>query len=196
MKARVFVLAAGFAAAVFSAALVAPASVSAGSHTGCGNHSNLCRGENVSAVIEDGCIVFTDKESGETVEITEQAKLVVNGQSVRLNRGQRALVEEYHATLVDIVEEAKSIGAQGAKVGLHGAGLGLKAAIGVLMLLSPSYDSNDLEKDLEGNEEELERVASKLERRAERLEESVGKLERLHEDLRDNVHELDDLGWF
>lgn len=191
MKARDVIL-----AAIFAAVLFVPAGLTAEVHMRCDDDDNLFRGDDVSVDFEDGSIIFTDQESNETVEITERADLVVNGQVVRLSRGQRALVKDYYVTFDAIVEDAKSIGLQGAKVGARGAALGLKAAVGVLLLLSPNYDGDDLEKDLEEDQEKLERVASKLEKRAERLEKRADKLERLHEGLRDNIDELNELGWF
>ncbi len=191
MKTRVVIL-----AAIFAAVLFVPASLPAEVHMRCDDDDNLFRSDDVSVEFEDASVIFTDKQSDETAEITERAELVVNGRSVRLSRGERALVKDYYATLDAIVEDAKSIGLQGAKVGARGAALGLKAAVGVLLLLSPSYDGNDLEQDLEEDQQKLERTASKLEKRAERLEKRADKLERLHQDLRDNIHELDELGWF
>ncbi|MBN1504089.1 MAG: hypothetical protein JW952_03405 [Candidatus Eisenbacteria bacterium] len=191
MNARILIL-----ATVFAAALLVPASVPADIHIRNDDDHGLCRGDDVSIDFDDDSIVFTDEESEETVEITQRGDLFINGKGVRLSRSDRGLAKDYYATLDAIVEEAKSIGLQGAKVGVKGAALGLKAAVGVLLLLSPSYDTDDLEEDLEEDEEELERVASKLERRAERLERRADKLERMHEDLRDRIDALDELGWF
>jgi hypothetical protein len=191
MKASAVILAAVFAAATF-----VPAGLPAEARVRCGDDNGLFRGDDVSVELEDGSFVFTDEETEETVEINARAELIVNGRTVKLSRAQRALVEDYYETLDAIIEDAKSIGLQGAKVGVKGAAIGLKAAVGVLRLLSPDYDGDDLEEDLREDEEKLERSASKLERRAERLEKLADKLERLHADLRDNVHELNELGWF
>ena len=191
MKERVVIL-----AAVFAAVLFVPANLPAEIHMRCDDDDKMFRSDDVSVEFEDGSIIFTDKESDETVEITERAELVVNGRGVHLSRGERALVKDYYATLDAIVEDAASIGLQGAKVGVKGAALGLKAAVGVLLLLSPGYDGDDLEQDLEEDQEKLARTASKLEKRAERLEKRADKLERLHEDLRGKIDELNELGWF
>ncbi len=180
---------------LFAAAICAPLSSSAEVQVRC-NEDRLFRGDDVSVEFEDGSIIFTDKESDETVEITERAELFVNDRAVTLSPSERELVRDYYATFNGIVEDAKSVGIEGAKLGVKGAGLGLKAAIGVLRLLSPDYDSDDLEEDLERKEEKLERAASRLEKRAERLEKHAGRLERLHEDLRDKVNELNELDWF
>lgn len=157
---------------------------------------DLFRDDNVSVEIEDGTLIFTHDNDDETVEITEEYELIVNGRSVHLDAEQRRLVREYYDSFESLIEEAKEIGLQGAKIGVQGAKLGLVAVVGVLKLLSPDYDESDLEADLEIKGEKIERVAAKLEKRANRLEHRAKKLERQHERLREEIEELDELGWF
>ena len=184
-------------AALLVAFACPPAQVSAHRHvcTSGDDGHNLCRDDDVELNIRDGSIIFTS-EDNETVEITDEYELIVNSKAVSLNDSQRRLVEKYYDSFQYIIEEAKEIGLQGAKIGVHAATLGMTAAIGVLRLLSPDYDSEDLDRDLNRKSEKIERVAEKLEKRAEKIERQANKLEDLHASLRDEIDELDDLGWF
>jgi len=156
---------------------------------------DLFRDDNVSVDIDDGSLVFTHDDD-ETVEITEGHDLIVNGDRVRLSPRQQRLVEEYYVSFRAVINEAKAIGLEGAKIGAQGAVLGVAAVVGVLRLLSPDYDENDLEADLEHKGEKIERISAKIEKRADKLERKAKKLEHRHERLRDGVEELDELGWF
>jgi ribosome-associated translation inhibitor RaiA len=181
---------------VLAATLLAPSGLAAHVRFHCDSSDGLFRDNDVSVEIEKGSIIFSHDDGDETVEITEDAELIVNGKRVNLDRRERELVEEYYATFNDIMNEAKSIGIQGAKVGVKGAAIGIKAALGVIMTLSADCDREDLEESLEKEGEKLERAAKKLEKRAKRLEKRVESLERLHGKLRREVDELDELGWF
>jgi hypothetical protein len=158
--------------------------------------SNLFRGDNVDIDIDDGSIVFTHQDDDETVEIAEDGRLIVNGNPVRLARDQRKLVEEYYETFDGIMEEAKHIGIEGAKIGVNGAKLGIAAAVGALLALGDDRDMEDLEIELDHKSEKIEHMADRLEKRAEKLEAKAARLEDLHGDLRNEIDELDDLGWF
>jgi len=158
--------------------------------------SNLFRGDNVGVDIDEGSIVFTHQDDDETVEITEDGGLVVNGKPVHLARDQRKLVEEYYETFDGIMEEAKHIGLEGAKIGVNGAKLGIAAAVGALLALGDDRDMEDLEIELDHKSEKIERMADRLEKRAAKLEAEAERLENLHGDLRNEIDELDDLGWF
>jgi len=158
--------------------------------------SNLFRGDNVDVDIDEGSIVFTHEDDDETVKITEDGGLIVNGTPVRLARDQRKLVEDYYETFDGIVEEAKLIGLEGAKIGVKGAKLGLSAVVGALLLIADDRDAEDLEIELDRKGERIERMADRLEKRAKKLEARAERLEDLHGDLRNEIDELDDLGWF
>ena len=157
---------------------------------------NLFRDGNVAVDFDDGSIVFTHEDDNETVEITEKGDLVVNGSPVRLALDERKLVEEYYETFDGIVEEAKQISLEGAKIGVKGAKLGISAVVGTLMLIADDRDAEDLEIELERKGDKIERMADRLERRAKKLEARAERLEGMHDDLRSEIHELDDLVWF
>jgi len=194
MKTFVIVCVLAFAAVAFM-----PPSVSA--HKGvtvrhdCGD-SDLFRDDNVDVDIDDSSIVFTHEKDDETVEITEDGGLKVNGRPVHLARDQRKLVEEYYETFDGVIEEAKQIGLEGARIGVKGAKLGLSAVVGALLLITDDKDAQDLEIELDRKGEKIERMAERLEKRAKKLEAKAERLENLHDDLRSEIDELDDLGWF
>ncbi len=153
--------------------------------------------EDMSFDLEDGSIIMT--RSGrrvETVEVTENYELYVNGDRVKLDTDQQKLVQEFYYQGMEIVEYAKELGWEGARIGVSGAKLGLKAVGNVFRLLFTGYDTDDFER-------EMERAAAKIEARAERLEEKAEKVEDMVEDLEDTAWEMDrkipelrELDWF
>jgi hypothetical protein len=183
----------------FAAAMFMPSSASAHKNItirqDCQN-DNLFRDDNVDLDIENGSIVFTHEDDDETVKITEDGGLVVNGNPVHLARDQRKLVEDYYEAFDGVMDEAKHIGLEGAKIGVKGAKLGISAVVGALLLISDDRDSEDLEIELDRKGEKIERMAERLEKRAERLEARAKHLEYLHDNLRSGIDELGNLGWF
>lgn len=193
MKPFVMLCVLGLAAAMAFVPVEAVAHRTIHVHNDCDD--NLFRDDNVDVDIEDGVITFTHEED-ETVEITENGDLSVNGESVRLSLSQRELVQKYYDTFDAIMEEAKLIAAEGAKIGVKGAGLGLHALVGALAALGDEKDLEDLEEELDHRGEKIERMAAHLEKRANRLEAKADRLEELHLELRDRIDALDDTGWF
>jgi flagellar capping protein FliD len=160
------------------------------------HNDDLFRGDNVNVDIDDGSIVFTHQNDNETVEITENGDLIVNGSPVRLARDERKLVEDYYETFDGIINEAKEIGLEGAKIGVKGATLGISAAISALVHLADGRDADDVQIEVDRKSERIERMADRLEKRADRLEAKTNRLEEMHNSLRSTIDELDDLGWF
>ncbi|MGD1048410.1 MAG: DUF2884 family protein [Candidatus Krumholzibacteriaceae bacterium] len=162
-----------------------------------GNQENiLFRSEDVSVELEGGSILYSHAHNESTVEITQAHELIVDGRAVRLNRTQQRLVEDYYDTFQSIVDQGKEIGIEAAKVGAEGARLGLAAAAGALKLLSSDYDSDDLDRDMGCKKARLEHKAERLEERAARLKRDAHDLRDMHEQLRCDIKELNDLGWF
>jgi len=157
------------------------------------NHSHL---NGVDIDFEDGSIIFTDSEYGETVEITEEYELYVNDRLVELDENQQELVKEYYVLCDEIVEEAKEIGWEGAKIGVSGAKLGLKALGGLFKVIFTSYDSDDLERDMERAADKLEARAKVLERKARVIEDKAEDLEELADEMSTEIPEIGDLDWF
>jgi hypothetical protein len=149
--------------------------------------------------VDDGSVIITHKERGEprsTVEITEDHELFVDDEQVKLNPEQKILVGQFHDECYEMLDYAKDIGIEGAKIGLEGARLGVEAVACVFKLLSPSYDSDDLEDEMEHKASRIEDRASVLEEKAEVIEDMADDLEDLADDMRDKIPALDDLYWF
>ena len=148
--------------------------------------------------LEDGTLVITyeDRRDYSTVEITEEYELYIDGQHIKTDKDQKKLLGEYYELVVGFEDAIIDIGKEGARIGISGAALGLKAVGGVFRLLSPHYDSDDLERDLEREAEKIEKKAEKLERQAEKIEDMVDELDDIAWELTRQVTELDDLGWF
>ena len=155
--------------------------------------------------IEDVCIrvrhesVFIypdyDRWEGE-VEITEDYELYIDGKKTRLSRDEKEMVREYYHLADDIIETAHRIGWEGAKVGVQGAAIGLKAIVNVVKLISPNYTTEDLEEDMDREAEKIEAKAEVLEERAEVIDEIAEDLEDLHIEMKREIRELRNLRWF
>lgn len=185
--------------AVALATLVFTAPLACAHRHGCEreNHgNNLFRSEDVSVELEGGSILYSHAHGESTVEITHACELIVDGRAVRLNRTQQRLVEDYYDTFQCIVGEGKEIGIEAAKIGADGARLGIAAAAGAFKLLSSDYDSDDLDRDIGCKKARIEQKAARLEERAARLKRDAHNLQDMHEQLRCDIKELNDLGWF
>ena len=154
--------------------------------------------ESTSFDLDHGTVVITHRQDRhrDVVEIGEDSTLVINGEHITLNDRQKELVGEFHEDCMDIYDAAKKVGWEGAKVGVEGAKLGLKAVGCVFKLLSPDYDSDDMEEELEREAAKIEAKADVLELHANRIEEMADELEDLTVDMRRAIPELDALGWF
>ncbi len=152
--------------------------------------------DDINWEIKHGSVILTNRKDDTRVEITDDYQLFVNDELVRTNKEQTALLKEYHETTMDVIDEAKEIGVEGAKIGVSGAALGLKAVSCVVKLLSPNYDSDDLERDMEFESDKIEQRASKLEERAEKLEDKADRLDDIADKLDEKIPELAALGWF
>jgi len=155
--------------------------------------------DDISFDLDDGTLIITHERRDRdrsTVEFTEDYRLFIDGDQIDLNDEQQALVKEFYDQSMDIVDYAKEIGWEGARVGLEGAKLGLKAVGCLFKLLSPNYDSDDMEDEIERAAEKIEIKAERLEEKAEFIEELVEDLEYIADDLRDKIPELDRLRWF
>jgi len=160
------------------------------------NHDEFFRSDDVEVSLDDGSITFTEEETDETVRITEEYELIVDGRTVHLDHNQQRLVEKYYDRFSDLTEDAIELGKDAAKIGVDGAKLGVHALIGALKLLSSDYDSDDLEVDLDLKGDKIERMAERIEKRGARLEKKAESLKRLHGQLRHEIRELDELEWF
>ena len=185
---------------IFLAVLLAASFIVQDAHAGknCKRYNRHINGiEDIDFDVEDGSLFIESEEyEDEYVEITEDYKLYVNGRRVKLDGDHQKLVEEYYEQFFEITDYAKKIGLEGAKIGVHGAKIGLLAMAGVCKLMLENYDSDDLERDLEREARKLEIKAEKLEKKAELIEDMADNLEYLHEEMRDEIPALGNLGWF
>jgi hypothetical protein len=153
--------------------------------------------DGVKYEIEDGSLFISHRgHRHDRVEITEDGRLYINDESIKLDREQQRLVANYYDLTMDIVSQAKDLGHEGARVGIEGAKLGLKAVGGVFKMMFTSYDGDDLDQDMEWEAERLERKAERLEKKAEEIEELAEELEWTVEEMRESIPELGELGWF
>ena len=140
-------------------------------------------------------ITSRDWDEG-VVEITEEYELYVDDEFIKLTEYQQELTESYYEMVMQILDDARHIGLKGAKMGVSGAKIGLMAVVGVVKLLSPDYDEEDLERELEEEAEKLEAEAEVLEEEAELIEEIAAELEEVHYELRNEIDSLRKLDWF
>ncbi len=143
-----------------------------------------------------GSVILTNRDEDTRVEITDEYQLFINDRRIPTNDEQTALLKDYHTTAGEVVTEAKKIGIEGAKIGISGAALGLKAVGCMFKLLSPNYDSDDLERDMDYESGKIELKASELEEKAKVLEKKADRLDELADEMNQEIPELGELGWF
>ncbi len=153
--------------------------------------------ENLEIDIDDDILILTCQNDDDLwIEITPDGDLSISDHPVYLDRHQQKLMAEYYDQFMDIIEQAKLIGKEGAKIGVKGAKIGILAAGAVIKMLVTDYDSEDLEEEMEEEAEELEARAEDLEEMAEELEEQAEDFEELHYTVKSEIKELDELDWF
>lgn len=130
------------------------------------------------------------------VEITEKYDLFVNGDKIKLNDEQQVLVKKFYDQSMQIVNIAKEMGLEGARIGAEGAKLGIKAIGGLIKMLLTDYDEEDLDYYLEAESEKIEERAELLEEQAEELEDLADELEYLAEEMIEEIPELEELDWY
>ena len=158
--------------------------------------NDLTRDGDVDIHFEDDAILFTENDRDETVKITADCELYINGEQVRLKMSERKLVCAYYRKFDRIIDEAREIGLEGARVGAAGTKIAVKALGRALAAIAGDGDLEKMEDELDDMEDEIEEEAEKLEKRADKLEEEAEELEELHGDLRERIEELDRLEWF
>jgi hypothetical protein len=153
--------------------------------------------DHIAIAVDHGDVLIYDKNNDEEmVEITEDNRLYVRDREVATNAEQQALTREYRDRVIEIKRDVKKIAGEGARIGVDGAKIGLKAVVGVFKLISPDYDSEDLDRDLNRESEKIDAKAEKLEARAHEVDKKVDELEVLHARMRTAIPELEKLEWF
>ena len=160
-------------------------------------NDKICRLYNIDIKTDNGSIFLTNHDSDYyTVEITEEYNLYIDGEQIETNAHQKELLKECYLLTYEISNDAKAIGYEGLKIGIKGLKLGIRAIAGVFRLMSPTYDADDLERDMEFEASKLEKEAEHIEKRAETLEEKANDLESIAEELYNEIPELQALDWF
>lgn len=134
--------------------------------------------------------------SDDNVAITPAGGLTINGDTVPLDRGERRLVQDFYGRYVRIEEEAVTLGAAGAKLGVAGAALAARALAGVVRLSRDDYDEEDLEREMESEAARMEMKGADLEKRGEAIESLVDDLRGTVTEMRGKIPELGALDWF
>jgi hypothetical protein len=147
----------------------------------------------LSIEFDEDVLVMEFHDEDVLVEIMPDYDLYVDSDPIDLSEEQQVLVEEYYDLMTELVWEAQRIGYEGAKIGMAGAAIGVESVAGVLRMFFTSYDSDDLERDVERKASRLEEQAEKLERRAEELEEMAEDLEDLWDEMCDEIPALEGL---
>ncbi len=141
-------------------------------------------------------LIISNDRRGDEVKITEDHNLYINGDKVELDSEQREVVGDFYEKTMHLTEQARIVGKEGARVGLKGARLGLSAIFKIIHLLSPDYDSDDMEREMDAEASLIEDQANDLGRYAEDLEDSAEEVQDLADRMCDKIPEIDRLGWF
>ena len=147
--------------------------------------------------VRHGDVIVRTRDADEgRVVITRDNELFVNGEKVALNASLQIKVEQYHGLVVRCMKDVKHLAIEGAKMGISGAAIGVKAVAGVFHMILPKYGPDEFERDMDIESAKIEAKAEKLEAKADLLDEMLDDIEEIHDTLRESVPELDALGWF
>jgi hypothetical protein len=150
-----------------------------------------CVGKYNIRIRDDDVILKPRHRRHPKVRITGDYRLYVDGDLVETNDEQKELLRDFHGLAMDMHREACKIGIEGAKIGAAGAKIGVDAIAGLFKLLSPHYDSDDLERELEAKADKIEARANELEAKADKIEQMADELEDLESELRDKIPEIE-----
>ena len=141
-------------------------------------------------------VITCDYDDYDIVEINASYEMYVNDKQIELDAEEQKLVKEFYDETRDIQRTVKRVAAEGAKLGLKGAKLGLQAIGGLFKAALTSYTTDDLERDMEWAAKRLEDEAEDLERMARRIEKRVDNLEEIGLELTDRIPELQEIECF
>ena len=158
------------------------------------HHNDFLDG--VDLDIDHHSIVLTNEEYDDNViEITRDYELYINDDRIDLDPKQEELVHAFYDQTFELIDTAKAIGLEGARIGMAGAKVGINALVGLVKLLSPNYDTDDLEADIDRQAAKIEARADELEARAEQVEDMADDVEKSFDRMMDDIPALRDLGW-
>ena len=158
---------------------------------------HLSHGESMESDWDgDTLVLKAPAGSDDRVAITPAGGLTINGDTVPLDRGERRLVQDFYGGYVRIEEEAATLGAAGAKLGVAGAALAARALARVVRLSRDDYDEEDLEREMDAEAARMESKGADLEKRGEAIASLVDDLRATVAELRGRIPELGALDWF
>jgi len=158
------------------------------------HHSDFLDG--VDLDIRHHTIILTNDEyDNDVVEITRDYELYINDDRIDLDAKQDKLVHAFYDLTFEMMDSAKAIGLEGARVGMAGAKVGLNAVLGLVKLLSPNYDTDDLEADIDREASKIEARAEELEDRADQIEDMAYDVEDSFDRMMDGIPALRELRW-
>jgi hypothetical protein len=124
------------------------------------------------------------------VVINEDYELSIRGKDIALDDNQRETVKEFYDLAIESDKCVREIAWEGARIGIEGAKIGVKAVGGVLKVIFTDYDEDEFEEYIDREGEKLDARGEELEEKAEKLEEMVNELEELYYDMEDQIPEL------
>ncbi len=188
---------AGLLATLFIFSAVFAADPDVGENWEFGNYK-YCVYDNIEMQIDNNDVVITSSHSryDDEVRITGNYKLFINDELIETDDGQKKSLKKFHALAIELNDEAKDIGMEGAKIGVKGARIGTKAVAGVMKMLFLNFDEDEFEENMESESDEIEEMAAELEERAEELEEMADNLKDMQDDLSREIREIHELKWF
>ncbi|BFN37267.1 hypothetical protein [Fidelibacter multiformis] len=140
--------------------------------------------------------IYSETRTQEDVKIYKNGKLLINDQEIKLNPYEINLVTEYYDLCDSMEKEIEILVDKASDIGKEAGKIGIAAAAGVLRMLSPFYDAEDFEEDIEVKSSDIEAQADELEKYADRIKELSHDLEKNHNRLKMRVDALYRLSWF
>jgi len=153
--------------------------------------------QDIDVDIDNDNIVLTCSYDNEQwVEITPDCELYVNGSRISLTRHQEHLLDDYYDCFMEIIDQSREIGIEGAKIGIKGVKVSLVAVRCLLKMALTEYDTDTFEKEIEEESDRINEQAEELNEMAEELEKSAKEFEILHVALKRQINVLNQLVWF
>lgn len=144
----------------------------------------------------DRLMLVSRSDADLLVEITRQNELYINGKNIPLTDEERIVVASYYNSYEELIDNACRMARNGIELGASGVHAGLKALSGAFSVFVEDMDEVQFEVVMEDEAERLEEVAEALEENAHDLEILAADIEVLHEELKEEIPELDQLEWF
>ena len=114
--------------------------------------------DNIDVDIDGGDILMIEKgRDRNKVVITKDHQLIINGKKVKLDDDQQKKVIKFHDLTFALIDYAKEVGIEGAKIGVAGAAVGLEAVVKLFKLLDSEYDTEDYEREIEAKADAISR---------------------------------------